>query len=336
IFTSGTAGAPRAAMLSHHNLLTNLQQLMQLSPLTQQDVVFGVLPLFHIFGLNVVLGLSMFVGASVVLVQRFDPVTALETFAERRVTVVPGAPPVWTALSQVPGINAASFSTVRLALTGASKMPEDITRMLADKCGVVVHEGYGLTEASPVISMSVDRTVHVGSIGHVLPGIELRLVDENGDDAESGDSGEIWVRGDNVFRGYLRDEEATSRVITPEGWLRTGDVAVRDDDGYLFLVDRVKDLIIVSGFNVYPAEVESVLNAHAAIAQSAVVGVAHPHTGEAVRAYVVLESGAYLDEESVIEWCQKHVARYKCPSKVLIVESLPTGGTGKVLRRALR
>lgn len=336
IFTSGTAGAPRAAMLSHHNLLTNLQQLMQLSPLNQQDVVFGVLPLFHIFGLNVVLGLSIFVGASVVLVQRFDPVTALETFAERRVTVVPGAPPVWTALSQVPGINAASFSTVRLALTGASKMPEDITRMLADKCGVVVHEGYGLTEASPVISMSVGRTVHVGSIGHVLPGIELRLVDENGDDAESGDSGEIWVRGDNVFRGYLRDEEATSRVITPEGWLRTGDVAVRDDDGYLFLVDRVKDLIIVSGFNVYPAEVESVLNAHAAIAQSAVVGVAHPHTGEAVRAYVVLESGAYLDEESVIEWCQKHVARYKCPSKVLIVESLPTGGTGKVLRRALR
>ena len=184
--------------------------------------------------------------------------------------------------------------------------------------------------------MSVGRTVHVGSIGHVLPGIELRLVDENGDDAESGDSGEIWVRGDKVFRGYLRDEEATARVITPEGWLRTGDVAVRDDDGYLFLIDRVKDLIIVSGFNVYPAEVESVLNAHPAIAQSAVVGVAHPHTGEAVRAYVVLESGSYLDEESVIEWCQKHVARYKCPSKVLIVESLPTGGTGKVLRRALR
>jgi long-chain acyl-CoA synthetase len=170
----------------------------------------------------------------------------------------------------------------------------------------------------------------------VLPGIELRLVDENGEDAESGDSGEIWVRGDNVFRGYLRDEEATARVITPEGWLRTGDVAVRDDDGYLFLIDRVKDLIIVSGFNVYPAEVESVLNAHPAIAQSAVVGVAHPHTGEAVRAYVVLEWGSYLDEESVIEWCQKHVARYKCPSKVLIVESLPTGGTGKVLRRALR
>jgi long-chain acyl-CoA synthetase len=299
-------------------------------------VVYGVLPLFHIFGLNVVLGLSMFVGASVVLVQRFDPVTALETFAERRVTVVPGAPPVWTALAQVPGINAASFSTVRLALTGASKMPEDVTRVLADRCGIIVHEGYGLTEASPVVSMSVGRTVHIGSIGHVLPGIELRLVDENGDDAENGDSGEIWVRGDNVFRGYLRDEEATARVITPEGWLRTGDVAVLDDDGYLFLVDRVKDLIIVSGFNVYPAEVESVLNAHPAIAQSAVVGVAHPHTGEAVRAYVVLEAGSYLDEESVIEWCQKHVARYKCPSKVLIVESLPTGGTGKVLRRALR
>jgi long-chain acyl-CoA synthetase len=161
-------------------------------------------------------------------------------------------------------------------------------------------------------------------------------VDEHGDDAEEGDSGEIWVRGENVFAGYYNDQEATERVLTADGWLRTGDIAVKDADGDLFLVDRLKDLIIVSGFNVYPAEVEQVLLAHSAIDQAAVVGVSHPHTGEAVRAYVVLHSGVHLDEESIIEHCQKQLARYKCPSKVLIVQSLPTGSTGKVLRRALR
>ena len=336
IFTSGTAGSPKAAMLTQNNLYSNLVQISKENVLRSSDVVYGVLPLFHIFGLNVVLGYTLFTGASVVLVQRFDPSTALETFAERGVTVVPGAPQVWSALAQMPDNECKVLSQLRVALTGAAKMPEQVTNQLKDRYGLVVHEGYGLTESSPVVTTSINGSHKVGSIGKPLQEVSIRLVDEHGDDAEEGDSGEIWVRGDNVFRGYLRDEEATARVITPEGWLRTGDVAVRDDDGYLFLVDRVKDLIIVSGFNVYPAEVESVLNAHAAIAQSAVVGVAHPHTGEAVRAYVVLESGAYLDEESVIEWCQKHVARYKCPSKVLIVESLPTGGTGKVLRRALR
>ena len=336
IFTSGTAGSPKAAMLTQNNLYSNLVQISKENVLRSSDVVYGVLPLFHIFGLNVVLGYTLFTGASVVLVQRFDPSTALETFAERGVTVVPGAPQVWSALAQMPDNECKVLSQLRVALTGAAKMPEQVTNQLKDRYGLVVHEGYGLTESSPVVTTSINGSHKVGSIGKPLQEVSIRLVDEHGDDAEEGDSGEIWVRGENVFAGYYNDQEATDRVLTADGWLRTGDIAVKDADGDLFLVDRMKDLIIVSGFNVYPAEVEQVLLAHSSIDQAAVVGVSHPHTGEAVRAYVVLHNGVHLDEESIIEHCQKQLARYKCPSKVLIVQSLPTGSTGKVLRRALR
>lgn len=335
IFTSGTAGAPRAALLSHRNLATNLEQVAGVSPLRADDVVYGVLPLFHIFGLNVMLGCALWAGASVVLVQRFDPVTALETITERGVTVFPGAPPVWGAFVQLTGAPSDAFARVRIALTGASKMPEATTRAMLERFGLPVSEGYGLTEASPVVTSSSGRELRPGSVGHPVPGVEVRIVDDEGADVEDGDSGEIWVRGDNVFLGYLDDPESTARVLTHDGWLRTGDVGLRDDDGYLYLVDRVKDLIIVSGFNVYPAEVEAVLESHPGVAQAAVVGVEHPHTGEAVRAYVVPVAGVHLDEDSIIDHARGFLARYKCPSKVLVVDALPTGGTGKVLRRSL-
>lgn len=335
MFTSGTAGAPKAAMLSHQNLFANVTQLGSFGLMTSNDVVFGVLPLFHIFGLNVVLGFTMFIGASVVLVERFDPITALETFAKHQVSVVPGAPQIWSAFAQLPGLATESFEGIRIALTGAAKMPEGITKFFQERFGLNIYEGYGLTEASPVVSMSVGHEFKVGSVGRVLPGVEVRLVDESGEDSLSGDAGELWVRGDNIFMGYLDDPDTTARVLTSDGWLRTGDVAVIDDQGYAFLVDRMKDLIIVSGFNVYPAEVETVLNSHPHISAAAVVGVDHPHTGEAVRAFIVPVTGFHLDEDVVIEFCQRHLARYKCPSKVLIVEALPIGGTGKVLRRQL-
>lgn len=341
LFTSGTAGSPKAAMLSHGNLMSNLEQLAQVRKLDGTDVVFGVLPLFHIFGLNVVLAYSLMRGSSIVLVERFDPMTAVETIRDRKVTLIPGAPPLWMAFEQMPSLPKDTFVSVRTALTGASKMPEHTTRALFDRYGLLVTEGYGLTECSPVVTTTTDvdrdtALTKIGSIGRVLPGVEVRVVDENGDDALHGDSGEIWVRGPNVFRGYFEDPQATARVLTPDGWLRTGDVAVVDHDGFLYLVDRAKDLIIVSGFNVYPAEVEDAIREHAAVAQVAVVGVEHPHTGEAIRAYVVLRPAAQLDEDALIDHCRARLARYKCPTKVLFVPELPTGATGKVLRRQLR
>lgn len=336
IFTSGTAGSPRAAMLSHGNLLANIEQSRSATVgVNDTDVLYGVLPMFHIFGLNVVLGQSLHRGACVVLVQRFDPSTLLDTIKERGITVIPGAPPLWLAFSHFDEAPADSFAGVRLALTGAAKMPEEAMRRLHERFGITLLEGYGLTEAAPVVTSSAGLAQKVGSVGKVLEGIEVRLVDEHGDDALRGDAGEIWVKGPNVFLGYLDEPEATAKVLTADGWLRTGDIAVTDDEGYLYLVDRAKDLVIVSGFNVYPAEVEEVLMEHPAVREVGVVGVPHPHTGEAVKAFVVLEAGATAHEDTLVSWCLDHLARYKCPSKILFVDELPRNVSGKLLRRSL-
>jgi len=336
MFTSGTAGSPKAAVLTHGNLLSNIEQSTAVENMSSSDVTFGVLPMYHIFGLNVMLCNTLAVGASIVLVQRFDPVSTIETLRERGVTVMLGAPSIWMALNQLLDVPADAFAKVRLALSGAAKLPEQVIHSLSNRFGLQVLEGYGLTEASPVVTTSIDMPFTPGSIGRPVPGVEVRIVDENGDDAFVGDSGEIWVRGPNVFAGYLNDPEATARVLSPDGWLRTGDIAVADEAGHIFMVDRAKDLIIVSGFNVFPAEVEEVLTAHPDIVDAAVVGTAHPHTGEAVRAYVVLRPGTHLDEDTVVDHCRAHLARYKCPSKVLFVDQVPRNMTGKLQRYSLR
>ncbi len=336
MFTSGTAGAPRAAMLSHGNLLANLEQSRSTARrINSDDVVYGVIPLYHIFGLNVVLGASLSAGATVVLVQRFDPYTALESIRERGVTVIPGVPSLWVAFADFAEAPDDALAGVRLGLSGAAKLPVGVAERLRDRFGLLVAEGYGLTEASPVVTTSAGMTPRIGSVGRVLEGVEVRLVGDEGEDVLVGDAGEIWVRGPNVFAGYLDDPEATARVLTPDGWLRTGDIAVCDEDGLLYIVDRSKDLVIVSGFNVYPAEVEDVLAEHPDVADVGVIGVPHPHTGEAVKAYVVLRPGATVDEDALIEFAHDHLARYKCPSKVVFVDELPRTANGKLIRRHL-
>lgn len=335
LFTSGTAGAPKAAMLTHGNLRANLDQSRSANGhVSQGDVVYGVLPMFHIFGLNVVLGLALAVGATVVLVQRFDPVTAVESIAGRGVTVIPGAPALWAAFAQLDDLADDSFDTVRLALSGASRLPGSVADAMSERFGVEILEGYGLTEASPVVTTSTGAPPRRGSVGRALEGVEVRLVNVNGE-ALVGDVGEVWVRGANVFVGYLDDPEATASVLTDDGWLKTGDMATTDDDGYLYLVDRAKDLVIVSGFNVYPLEVEETLLTHPDVEEAAVVGVPHPHTGEAVKAYVVRREGSNVDEETLIEHCLDRLARYKCPNKVNFVDALPRNISGKLVRREL-
>lgn len=338
IFTSGTAGSPRAAMLSHGNLYSNVVQVLSAGGEAQQpgDVIFGVLPLFHIFGLNVVLGTSLFVGSSVLLVERFDPVSALESIEKWGVTIVSGPPTMWAAWAGVPGVDASVTSSVRLAVSGAAKLPVEVAQAIEAKFGLQLEEGYGLTEASPVVTSPQGTDAPAGSIGIPVPGMELRIVDRDGADVLVGDSGEIWVRGPNVFAGYWDAPEVSAAVLGEGGWLRTGDIAVVDDDGYLFLVDRAKDLIIVSGFNVFPAEVEAVLAEHPAIEACAVIGVAHPYTGEAVKAYVKPRPGVPMEEDDVIAFCADRLPGYKCPSKVWFVDDIPRGITGKVLRFELK
>jgi long-chain acyl-CoA synthetase len=335
MFTSGTAGAPRAAMLTHGNLMANLDQSMSAEGhIDTHDVIYGVLPLFHIFGLNVVVGLGLRVGATLLLVQRFDPSTAVQSIQDRGVTVIPGAPALWGAFAHFDELSPDAFASVRLALSGASRLSITVAEAMRDRFGVEIREGYGLTEASPIVTTSTGSPVRFGSVGRKLSGVEIRLVNADGD-ALVGDVGEIWVKGDNIFPGYYNDPEATATVFSDDGWLRTGDMATTDDDGYLYLVDRSKDLIIVSGFNVYPAEVEEMLLLHPLVLEAAVVGVPHPHTGEAVKAYVVTPPDADVDEDALIEHSLDHLARYKCPTKIIFVDALPRNATGKLVRRSL-
>lgn len=337
MFTSGTAGSPKAAMLSHGNLLANIEQVLALRGGGRaDDVGFGVLPMFHIFGLNVVLGASLAAGSTVLLVERFDPSSAVEAIQKHGITTVAGAPQMWAAWAAMPELPADAFATVQVATSGAAQLDPAVAQAIKARFGIEVGEGYGLTEAAPVVTASIGLPWRPGSVGAPVDGLEVRLVDAAGGDVLVGDPGEIWVRGPNVFQGYWNDAEATRACIDDDGWLHTGDVALVDDEGFLYLVDRAKDLIIVSGFNVFPAEVEEVITSLPGVAECAVVGVPHPHTGEAVKAFVVVTPGFAHEEDAIIEHCAQHLARYKCPQKVNFVDELPQNPNGKILRRALR
>ncbi|MDQ1379793.1 MAG: long-chain acyl-CoA synthetase [Actinomycetota bacterium] len=339
LFTAGTAGAPKPAMLTHGSLLANIEQ-MQSHPglrIDPADVVLGVLPLFHVYGLNVVIGLALRAGAAVALVDHFHPVETLARVRADRVTVVAGVPAVYDAwigldVETAPG---ASFATVRLCVSGAATLLDGTRSAMHDRFGVTVHDGYGLTEASPVVTTTAVAAVpKPGSIGPPLPGIEVRLLDSQGNPALEDDPGQIVVRGANVFAGYWNDASATSAVLV-DGWLHTGDVAVADADGWLTLVDRAKDVVIVSGFNVYPGEVEDALRSHRDVEDVAVIGEPHPRTGETVVAYVVARPGSNPDSVELLRHAGRQLARYKLPTRVELVESLPRTLAGKLVRRAL-
>jgi len=340
LFTAGTAGAPKPAMLTHGSLLANLQQ-MQAHPglrLNRDDVALAVLPLFHVFGLNVVLGLSLFTGGCVSLVDHFDPSQTLTRVRTDRVTVLAVVPAIleaWVALDPVAAPPDA-FAHVRLCVSGAAPLRAELVAAMRTRFGIHVHDGYGLTEASPVVTTSAISTVpRPGSVGPPLPGVEVRLADTDGHDVLLGDTGEILVRGPNVFAGYWGDPEASARVLDADGWLHTGDIGVADDDGWLALVERVKDVVIVSGFNVYPGEVEQVLAQHDDVADVAVVGVPHPRTGEAIVAYVVAKPGRHPDPVELVRHAGRRLARYKLPTRVELVDELPRSFAGKLLRREL-
>jgi len=335
IYTSGTSGRPKGAMLTHRALRASVEQVHDLPnpPVTANDVVLLVLPLFHIYALNGTLAAVARAAATLVLVERFDPTQTLEVVRRHRVTNIPGAPPMFVAWSTEPGLREA-FETVRLLMTGAAPMPASVLEQISTATGLPVFEGYGLTEAAPGVSSTlVGGRAKPGSVGRALPGVELRLVDDDGELAEEGDPGEICIRGANLFSGYWPD---ASGGPDADGWYATGDVAYEDDDGDLVLVDRLKELIIVSGFNVYPREVEDVLVGHPSVAEAAVVGVPHPYTGEAVKAYVVPRAGATVSAAELSEYVGTRLARFKWPTIVQVVDLLPHSATGKVAKGRLR
>jgi len=337
LYTSGTSGRPRAAMLSHRALIANIEQVAAVQPpmLTADDVVLGVLPLFHVYGLNAVLGGLLRQRARLVLVDGFDPNGTLDIIEDEAVSVVPVAPPVfayWLPLEDL----AERLGPVRLMLSGSAPLSPDVVEEFVARTGITVHQGYGLTEAAPVVTSTLcsedpDRS----SVGAALPGIEVRLVDELGHASAADDPGDIEIRGDNLFSGYWPDGQDGP---DDEGWWATGDVGLLDADGDLFLVDRRKEIVIVSGFNVYPVEVEDVIGAVRGVLQVAVIGVPDEQTGEAVVAYVVPAGEVSAEEltESVSQACAGRLAGFKRPSQVHVVDELPLTVTGKVQKGRLR
>ena len=336
-YTAGTMAAPKGVMLTHGNLLANLEQMSGVPrlALSRHDVALLALPLFHIYALNAVLGMCMRHGCAVMLMERFDPDESMRLIELHGVTVLPGAPPMFAAWLGLPD-PVPSLSSVRLAFSGAAALPQEVLKEFRQRFGITIWEGYGLTECAPAVtSNAVGAEAKGGSIGLPIPGVDVRLVGEHGEAIEEDDPGEVQVRGPNVFAGYWNNPEATADAFEGD-WFKTGDVAVQDDDGYLFIVDRKKDLIIVSGFNVYPKEVEEAIARHPKVADVAVVGVPDDRTGEAVEAWVVPRGGERLVGEEVLEFLHDHLARFKCPKDIRVVEEIPRQATGKVVRRALR
>jgi long-chain acyl-CoA synthetase len=354
LYTSGTSGVPKGAMLSHRALLANHEQVAQLdpAPVGPGDVLLLALPLFHAYGLNSGLGAIAYHSACGVLVERFDPADTLDLIARHGVTAVVGVPPMYIAWSLMGSELADAFASVRIAVSGAAPLDPAAARRFTEATGKPMHEGYGLTETAPVLTSTVASPApKVGSIGRPIPGVELKLVDPGGDElvfdekafddeddfdeealGSRGDPGEIVVRGANLFSGYWPDGHDGP---DENGWWATGDVAYVDAEGDLFLVDRLGELILVSGFNVYPHEVEMVLNGHPAVAESAAVGAAHPYTGQTVKAYVVRAAGASVTGDELIAYCEGQLARFKCPTAVEFVTELPRSLTGKVRKAAL-
>jgi len=330
--TSGVSGAPKVAVLSHHNLGW-VQDAMSgaTDPLRPEDVTLGCLPFAHIFGLNVVLLYGLRVGACTVLQRRFDADESLRLIRDHGVTLLTGAPPMWQRWAKAEAPDD-SLATIRYAGSGAAALPLGVFETIRDRYGVEVAQGYGLTETSPVVTWGRGFPVRPSSVGKVLDGVTVALVDDDGSPVDIGDEGEVVVKGPGVFHGYLDDPTMTDAVLTADGWFWTGDVGIFDEDGYLYLVDRIKDVVIVSGFNVYPAEVETALIAHPGVTGAIVTGQAHEISGEMVVAHV---AGTATEAELQAHVAQ-HLSRYKWPSEYHFLDDLPIAPNGKPIRRALR
>jgi long-chain acyl-CoA synthetase len=336
LYTSGTTGQPKGAELTHGNLASNTEvsraDIVRAGP---DDVIFGGLPLFHVFGQTVALNVAVAAGACLTLLPRFDAAHALRIIADHRVTVFEGVPTMYVALLHQPDRADYDLSALRTCISGGAALPVEVLRGFDEAFGVPVLEGYGLSETSPVASFNhPGRERKPGSIGTPIRDVEMRVVDADDAQVPLGEVGEIVIRGPNVMKGYWQRPDATAEAIR-DGWFHTGDLARADSDGYFYIVDRKKDLIIRGGYNVYPREIEEVLYEHPAVAEAAVIGLPHPSLGEEVGAAVALKPGAASTAEELRDYVKGQVAAYKYPRHLWIVDALPKGPTGKIQKREI-
>ncbi|OIJ90024.1 long-chain-fatty-acid--CoA ligase [Streptomyces sp. MUSC 14] len=334
LYTSGTTGRPKGAALTHAGLRHNTEvNVTEVQRLTSEDVIVGCLPLFHIFGQTCTMNVAVRSGASLTLVPRFEPGAVLDAIARDRATVFEGVPTMYAALLQHPAD--ADVSSLRMCVSGGASLPVEVLHGFERRFGCMVLEGFGMSETSPVVSFNhPDRPRKPGSVGTPIRDVEVRLLDASGADVAPGEVGELAVRGPNVMKEYWNRPEDTAATV-PDGWLRTGDLARQDEDGYLFIVDRKKDLIIRGGYNVYPREIEEVLHEHPAVALAAVLGVPDERLGEEVAAAVVLRPGFQAGAEELQQFVRDRVAAYKYPRRVWLADALPMGPSGKILKREI-
>jgi long-chain acyl-CoA synthetase len=335
LYTAGTTGQPKGVALSHANLVSNARAAASLYELDRSEWSLAVLPLSHSYGLTL-MNAGNILGTRAVLLRWFNPELVLETIERYRVQQMAGVPTMFVYLLNFPGADRFDTRSMKLWGSGAAPLPVEIVEPFEAKFGGRLLEGYGLTEAAPVVSAhrySGER--RLGSAGQPIPGVSVAIVDADDGPLPAGEVGEVCVRGPNVMLGYYLMPEETAKTVRG-GWLHTGDMGRVDADGYLYIVERKKDLIIRGGFNIYPREVEDVLYAHAAVAETAVVGVPDPLMGEDVLAFVVQKAGATTTAEALIAFCQDRLAKYKCPRQVRFVDTLPKSPIGKILRKELR
>jgi len=336
LYTSGTTGTPKGAELTHSNLARNAEVSAGLFGLDGAAITLGALPLFHSFGQTCGMNATIRAAGCLTLIPRFDPVKALEIIQRDRVTVFEGVPTMYSAMLEVANRDDYDISTLRVCASGGASMPVELLRGFEAAFGCAILEGYGLSETSPVASFNQpDRERKVGSIGTPIPGVEMKLVADDGSEPPVGGVGEILIRGHNLMRGYWRNPEATAEAIDSDGWFRSGDLGVVDDDGYYFIVDRKKDMIIRGGYNVYPREVEEVLYEHPAVREAAVLGIPDNSLGEEVGAAVALREGVPVTAAELSAFVRDRVAAYKYPRRIWFVDDLPKGPTGKILKREI-
>ena len=337
LYTSGTTGQPKGAELSHFNMFFNaMVGVEKLLFLQVDEVGLAVLPLFHSFGQTCVLNALIYGGATITMLPRFDPIKAMEIIQRDKVTYFAGVPTMYFYLLNHPEASKYDLSSLRLCISGGSSMPVEVLLAFNKKYNVKIMEGYGLSETAPIASFNHrHRDPKPGSIGTPLWGVDMKLVGAAGEPVLPGEMGEIVVRGHNVMKGYYKRPTATAEAIR-HGWFHTGDLAKMDEEGYYFIVDRVKDMIIRGGFNVYPREVEEILYAHPAVAEVAVIGVPDPALGEEIKAVVACKPGQHADEQELIDYCKERLAAYKYPRSIEFREALPKTATGKILKRELK
>ncbi len=339
LYTSGTTGKPKGAELSHMSVLLNAR-LSDTMYTRADDIHLITLPLFHSFGQSVQMNAGIYNRATLVLLPRFSPDAALRLMDQENITFFAGVPTMYWALLNYPGAEKFDLEKIsrhlRICVSGGSAMPMEVMRAFNEKFQVNILEGYGLSETSPVATFHrLDREVKPGSIGLPVWGVEVRVVNQNDQDVGPNEPGEIIIRGHNVMKGYYKRPEATAEAMRG-GWFHSGDIGRQDEDGFFYIVDRVKDMIIRGGFNVYPREVEEALMTHPAVSLAAVVGIAHERHGQEVKAFVVLKERAEISEAELVAWSKQNMADYKYPRIIEFRTTLPMTGTGKILKSELR